>query len=185
MKGYYGMDRETAEAFSGGWFHTGDIGSVDSDGFLRITDRKKDIIVASSGKNIAPQAIENRLKLIPYFENSIVVGDGRNFISALIVPNYDALARLAQSHKIAFQNPLELARNRRIYDLAMAEIDRLTPDLAPFEKIRKIAFVGQEFTSRRRRVDTHVKNPTLCRRKEVQVADRSALRVVKKRASLC
>ena len=109
MKGYYGMDRETAEAFSGGWFHTGDIGSIDPDGFLRITDRKKDIIVTSSGKNVAPQAIENRLKLIPLFENLIVVGDGRSFISALIVPNYDALARLAHGCKIAFRNPRELA----------------------------------------------------------------------------
>src|SRR5262245_11878489 len=100
MKGYYHMERETAEALDGDWFHTGDIGEFDADGFLKITDRKKDLIITSSGKNVAPQAIENRLKLIPYFENAVVIGDGRNFVSALIVPNIEALAAYAQAHQI-------------------------------------------------------------------------------------
>jgi long-chain acyl-CoA synthetase len=146
MKGYYRMDRETAEALSGNWFATGDIGELDTDGFLKITDRKKDLIVTSSGKNVAPQPIENRLKLIPYFENVVVVGDRRSFISALIVPNYNALAAYAKSHDIAFESRSDLIRNPEIYDLAMMEIDRRTEDLSPFEKIRKVAFLDGEFS---------------------------------------
>src|SRR5204862_1065727 len=90
MTGYYHMEAETAEAFTGGWYHTGDIGEFDADGFLKITDRKKDLIITSSGKNVAPQLIENRLKLIPYFENAVVIGDHRNFLSALVVANCSA-----------------------------------------------------------------------------------------------
>ena len=146
MKGYNHMERETAEALAGGWFHTGDIGEVDLDGFLKITDRKKDLIITSNGKNIAPQAIENRLKLIPYFENVVVLGDHRHFISALIVPNLDALVVYARMHKMAFDKPAELLHKRAIYDFAMAEIDRHTEDLAAFEKVKKIAFLEKAFT---------------------------------------
>jgi long-chain acyl-CoA synthetase len=146
MQGYYHLERETSEALADGWFHTGDIGEMDPDGFLRITDRKKDLLVTSSGKNVAPQQIENRLKLIPYFENVVVVGDHRNFISALIVPNYQALADYARAHHIAFESPLELTRKPEIYDLAMKEIQDRTQDLAPFERIKKIAFLNGEFS---------------------------------------
>jgi long-chain acyl-CoA synthetase len=146
MKGYYRMERETEEALAGGWFHTGDIGEFDADGYLKITDRKKDLIVTSSGKNVAPQAIENRLKTIPYFESVVVIGDHRKFVSALIVPNYDALARLARNHGVAFDRPSELVRNRKIYELVMNEIDRHTADLSAFEKVKKIAFLEKEFT---------------------------------------
>jgi long-chain acyl-CoA synthetase len=146
MKGYYGMERETAEALAGGWFHTGDIGELDIDGYLKITDRKKDLIITSSGKNIAPQAIENRLKTIPYFDSVVVIGDHRKFVSALVVPNYDALAKLARAHSIPFERPFELIHNRAIYELAMSDIDRQTADLSAFEKIKKIAFLDKEFT---------------------------------------
>src|SRR5205085_5427696 len=146
MKGYYNLERETAEALDGGWFHTGDVGELDADGFLRITDRKKDLIVTSSGKNVAPQRIENRLKLIPYFENIVLVGDGRKFVSALITPNYDALAAYAREHGIAFQTPTELIRKPEIYDLAMSEIEQHTRDLSDFEKIKKLAFLDKAFS---------------------------------------
>jgi long-chain acyl-CoA synthetase len=146
MKGYYKMERETAEALEGGWFHTGDIGQLDPDGFLHITDRKKDLIVTSSGKNVAPQPIENRLKLIPYFENVVVIGDRRKFVSALITPNYGTLAVYAREHGIAFQTSAELIRKPEIYDLAMSEIERHTQDLSNFEKIKKIAFLDKEFS---------------------------------------
>jgi len=156
MTGYYQMERATADAFEGDWFHTGDIGELDADGFLKITDRKKDIIVTSSGKNVAPQPIENRLKLIPYFANVVVVGDRRNFISALIVPDYEALTAYAHSHKISFDSHAELIGKREIHDLAMAEIDRHTQDLSPFEKVRKVAFLQKEFS-----IDDGELTPTL------------------------
>jgi long-chain acyl-CoA synthetase len=146
MKGYYKMRRETEEALEQGWFHTGDIGEMDPEGFLRITDRKKDLIVTSGGKNIAPQPIENRLKLIPYFENVVLIGDGRNFVSALITPNYEALTTYAREHGIAFGNAAELVRKQEIYDLAMREIERHSQDLSDFEKVRKIAFLDKQFS---------------------------------------
>ena len=146
MKGYYKMPQETAEALEGGWFHTGDGGEIDPDGFLRITDRKKDLIVTSAGKNIAPQPIENRLKLIPYFENVVLVGDRRKFISALIAPNYAALAAYALAHGISFETHAELISKPEIYDLAMNEIEQHTQDLSDFEKIKKLAFLDKEFS---------------------------------------
>ena len=146
MQGYYRLEHETAEALAGGWFHTGDIGQLNKDGFLTITDRKKDLIVTSSGKNIAPQPIENRLKMIPYFDNVIIVGDHQNFISALVVANYDALAAQARARRIAFEHPQELLDKPEIYEMVMAEIERRTEDLSPFEKVRKIAFLDQELS---------------------------------------
>ncbi len=156
MKGYYKMDLESAEALRGGWFHTGDIGNVDADGYLRITDRKKDLIVTSGGKNVAPQPIENRLRMIPYFDNAVVVGDGKSFISALIVPNYAAIAEFARRNGIAFAHPTELIHNREIYNLAMSEIQRCTEDFSNFEKVKKIAFLDRDFT-----IDEGELTPTL------------------------
>ena len=146
MRSYHHLEHETAEALAGGWFHTGDVGEIDADGFLTITDRKKDLIVTSSGKNVAPQPIENRLKLIPYVENAMVVGDHRHFISALIVPDHEAIAGYARAHRIQFGSPSELLHRREIYDLVMNEIEQRTQDLAPFEKIKKIVFLEQEFS---------------------------------------
>jgi long-chain acyl-CoA synthetase len=155
MKGYYNMPHETAEALDRGWFHTGDIGGLDSEGFLHITDRKKDLIVTSGGKNVAPQPIENRLKLIPYFDNVVLIGDRRNFISALIAPNYEALAAFARQNGIPFENPRELVGKPEIYELAMREIEQQTQDLSDFEKVKKIAFLDQ-FS-----IDTGELTPTL------------------------
>ncbi len=146
MQGYYRSEHETAEALAGGWFHTGDIGEIDADGFLKITDRKKDLLVTSNGKNVAPQPIENRLKQIPYFDNVVVIGDHRSFIAALIVPNYFALSAYARAHHLAFGDPHELIHKPEIYDLAMSEIAQYTQDLSSFEKVRKIAFLNGEFS---------------------------------------
>jgi long-chain acyl-CoA synthetase len=119
---------------------------MDANGYLKITDRKKDLIVTSNGKNVAPQPIENRLKLIPYFENVVIVGDRRSFISALIAPNYDALAGYARARGIAFNEPAELIAMPEIRAMVMDQIERYTGDLAEFEKVKKIAFVGEQFT---------------------------------------
>jgi long-chain acyl-CoA synthetase len=156
MKGYYKMPTETAEALQQGWFHTGDIGELDETGFLRITDRKKDLIVTSGGKNVAPQPIENRLKLIPYFDNVVLIGDRRNFIAALITPNYEALVAYARKNGISFDSPNELVSKPEIYELAMREIEQQTQDLSDFEKVKKIAFLDREFS-----IDAGELTPTL------------------------
>ncbi len=145
MKGYYNKEAETKEAFEGGWFHTGDIGRIDEDGFLVITDRKKDIIVTAGGKNIAPQPIENILKTNPYISNGVVIGDRRRFVSALIVPNFDKLEEYARFNGIPFADRSELVKNEKIADFIKAEVDRATPNLASFEKIKKIALLDRDF----------------------------------------
>jgi long-chain acyl-CoA synthetase len=145
MKGYYKMEAETREVMEGGWFHTGDIGHFDADGFLVITDRKKDLLVTSGGKNIAPQPIENLLKTSPYIANAVVLGDRRRFISALIVPDFDKLREFARKQGIAFSSVEELCRDRRVVDFLKEEVDRATPLLASYERVKRIAVLPRDF----------------------------------------
>jgi long-chain acyl-CoA synthetase len=144
MKGYYNKPDATAETLaSDGWFRTGDIGEIDSEGFLRITDRKKDLIVTSSGKNIAPQFVENTLKTSRYITQIVIVGDKRNFPSALIVPNLENLKKCAAAKGVADS---ELMTHPAILQEIQSDIDRLSKDLASFERVKKIALVPHEFT---------------------------------------
>ena len=145
MKGYYKKEAETREAFEGGWFHTGDIGLFDEQGFLVITDRKKDIIVTAGGKNIAPQPIENILKTNPYISNAVVVGDRRRVLSALIVPNFEKLEAFAKQNGITYRDKAELVKNEKVEKLMASEVERATPSLAPYEKIKKILLLDHEF----------------------------------------
>lgn len=145
MKGYYKKEAETQEAFEGGWFHTGDIGQIDKDGFLVITDRKKDLIVTSYGKNIAPQMVENIVKTSPYVSNVVCVGDKRNYISALIVPNFEKLQEIARERNISFSTSSELVKDEYIINFMRDEIDRVCLNLAPFERVKKIALLERDF----------------------------------------
>lgn len=144
MKGYYKMEAETGEAFEGGWFHTGDIGHLDEDGFLVITDRKKDIIVTAGGKNVAPQPIENLLKINPYISNAMVIGDKRRFISAIIIPNFEKLEEYAKFNNIPFDNLINLVKNKKVINFMHSEVERSTPMLSSYEKIKKIALLDRE-----------------------------------------
>jgi long-chain acyl-CoA synthetase len=145
MKGYYKMEEETKETIKEGWLYTGDIGYIDEDGFLVITDRKKDIIVTAGGKNVAPQPIENILKTNPYISNAVVLGDKRRFMSALIIPNFEKLEEYAKSCNIPFEDKQELIKNEQVIRFLEAEINRATPHLASFERIKKIALLDREF----------------------------------------
>jgi long-chain acyl-CoA synthetase len=145
MKGYYKKEAETREAFEGGWFHTGDIGNIDKDGFVVITDRKKDIIVTAGGKNIAPQPIENILKTNPYISNAVVIGDRRRFVCALVVPNFEKLEKYAQSSQIRFSSRADLIANEQVVNFLKAEVDRSTPNLAQYERIKRIAVLDRDF----------------------------------------
>ena len=145
MKGYYKKPAETHEVFEGDWLKTGDIGVLDAEGFLAITDRKKDLIITSGGKNIAPQPIENTLKTNPYIANVAVIGDRRRFISALIVPNFEKLEEYARFNQIPFSSRAELVNNGQVVNFLKAEIDRATPDLASYERIKKIAVLARDF----------------------------------------
>jgi len=156
MKGYYKKPAETAEVFDGDWFRTGDIGHIDGEGFLVITDRKKDIIVTSGGKNIAPQQIENLLKTSPYISSAVVTGDRRKFCSAIIVPNFEKIEQYAASRGIPTSDRPGLVRNRDIVDFLMGEVNKTTVDLASYEKIKKIIVLEKDFE-----IDAGELTPTL------------------------
>ncbi len=150
MQGYYHMAEETESVIrryeDGIWFHTGDIGSIDEDGYIRITDRKKDLIKTSLGKYIAPQPIENMIRSIPMVEQVIVIGNSRKFPSALIVPAFDALKAYARTLDIKVSEHGELVRHPRIVEYFKKRIDEVTRDLAPHEKVKKIALLDEEFS---------------------------------------
>jgi long-chain acyl-CoA synthetase len=147
MKGYFRKPEATAAAIDAeGYFHTGDIGHLDADGFLVITDRKKDLIVTSGGKKVAPQPIENRLKTNPFVSEVVIVGNRRNFPAALVVPNFETLEGWARQQGLPITSRDELAARPEVIALYEKLIQELTPDLAQFEKIKKIALLPREFT---------------------------------------
>jgi long-chain acyl-CoA synthetase len=147
MKGYFNKPEATAEAIDAErWFHTGDIGVIDADGFLTITDRKKDIIVTSGGKNIAPQPIENAIKTNPFFAEVVMIGNKRNYACALVVPNFETLEKWARAQGVSFGGRAELIAEPRVVAYYEQLVRDLTPHLAQFEKIKKIALLPQEFT---------------------------------------
>lgn len=156
FKGYWNNPEETAKAFEGDWFKTGDIGSIDADGYLSITDRKKDLLKTSGGKFIAPQPIENRLKASPLVGYPVVIGDQRKFASVVISPNFPALEHWAQEHSLPFQSRAELIRRPEVVALYEQIIADLNADLAHFETLKKVLLVPDEFT-----VDTGEITPTL------------------------
>lgn len=145
MKGYYKMEEETKEVFEGEWFKTGDIGHLDEEGRLVITDRKKDMIVTAGGKNVAPQPIENLLKTNPYIENALTIGDRRKFISALVVPNFDKIEEYAKFNNIPYETLGDLVKNEKILRFMEGEVDRATPNIANYEKVRKISLLERDF----------------------------------------
>lgn len=144
MKGYWNNPQATAEAIDAqGWFHSGDIGEIDQDGFLKITDRKKDLIVSAYGKNIAPQPIEAALKTSPYIATPVLIGDRRKFLSALIVPNFERLERDAG---VQAGTRDELVRNPIVRELIQREIDQINRELAPFEQVKRFELLPEDFS---------------------------------------
>ncbi|MSQ83418.1 MAG: long-chain fatty acid--CoA ligase [Myxococcales bacterium] len=147
MTGYLHAPEATAEALDEeGWLHTGDIGEVDSDGYLRITDRKKDLIITAGGKNIAPQNVESHFKSSRYISNCMVYGDRRKFLSMLVTLDEDAIAAWATTHDMASKEFAELARSPEVFRLIQREIDDRNRALASFETIKKFAILEHEFT---------------------------------------
>lgn len=147
MMGYYHEPEETALVIKDGWFYTGDIGAIDADGYLTITDRKKDLIVTSGGKNIAPQPIENTVRANALVAEAVMIGDRRKFSVMLIVPNLPVLrARLAALGRPADDEVEALVRRADVVALYQEVIDGLNGDLAPFERVRKLALLPTEFS---------------------------------------
>jgi len=146
FKGYWNLPEETRNAFEDGWFKTGDIGNIDSDGFLSITDRKNDLIKTSGGKFIAPQPIESTLKFYSMIAEAAVLGERRKFPAVVIAPNFVVLEEWARERNIIFTNRGELVSNaqvRTLYDQIVAEVNS---SLAQFEKLKKVLLIADEFT---------------------------------------
>ncbi len=147
MQGYYKNAEATREVLSeDGWFRTGDIGHVDKDNYLFITDRKKDLLKTAAGKFVAPQPIENALKTSPYILNAMVVGDRHKFIVALLVPNAATVAAKAADQGIKFASHAELAAHPWAHALIDSEVKRLTVHLAQYETIKRFALLPEDFT---------------------------------------
>lgn len=147
MKGYFKKDAATREAIDeDNWLHTGDIGMLDEDNFLSVTDRKKNLIVTSGGKNVAPQPIEGALINSPFIEQILLIGDKRKFISALVVPNFENLTGWANKHNLYFDTQDELIRLSEVEDLIQEEIDQRNEDFARYEQVKKFRLLPKEFT---------------------------------------
>ena len=147
MQGYWNLPEATAEVIDAdGWFHTGDIGEIDSDGFLRITDRKKELIINAYGKNVAPAPIENALKASRYIGQAVAIGDRRKFLSALLVPDFEVLKPWAEKQGIGSGDMKALLRDARVRALFAQEVDAVNARLASFEKIVAWELLPDEFT---------------------------------------
>lgn len=144
--GYYKSEEMTSEVFKDGWFHTGDIGELDKDGYLKITDRKKDIIVNSSGKNIAPQKIENLLKSIPLISQAVVFGDKRKTLVALLTLEEQACVDFANEQNWTFKDFAELKASPELSKYLKAEINSRSKELADYERVRNFAILASELS---------------------------------------
>src|SRR2546423_6493951 len=147
FKGYLNKPEKTAEALRDGWLHTGDVGVIDNEGFVRITDRMKDIIITAGGKNVTPSEIENQLKFSPYISDAVVIGDKRSFLTALIMIDHENVEKFAQDQSVPFSNYMSLCRRPEILELIEGEIKRVNAKFARVEQVRKFRLIEQKLTA--------------------------------------
>lgn len=146
--GYLNQPDKTAEIIDpDGWLHTGDVGAVDADGFLRITDRMKDIIITAGGKNVTPSEIENQLKFSPYISDAVVIGDQRKFLTCLIMIDHDNVEKFAQDNDVPFTNYASLCRAPEVQELIWGEIEKVNRNLARVETIKRFRLIDQRLTA--------------------------------------
>jgi len=162
FKGYWNRPEETQNAFVDGWFKTGDIGNIDADGYLSVTDRKKDLIKTSGGKFIAPQPIENSLKLNPLVGTAAIVGDKRKFAAVILSPNFPQLEDWARTNQIPFASRAELVAHPKVQALYEQVVDGVNQNLARFEKLKRVMLVADEFSA-----DNGALTPTMKLRRRV------------------
>ena len=144
FKGYYKNETATLESLKGGWLCSGDVGEIDEDGYLKITDRKKDIIVTAGGKNITPQYIENKLKFSPYINDAVVIGDGRKYLTCLIMIDEENVVKYAQDNKIQFSTYKDLTQHPQIIKLIQGEVDKVNETLSRVEQIKKFRILPKK-----------------------------------------
>jgi long-chain acyl-CoA synthetase len=146
--GYLNLPDKTAEAIDAeGWLHTGDVGEIDAEGFVRITDRMKDIIITAGGKNITPSEIENELKFSPYITDAVVVGDRKPYLSLLVMIDHENVEQYAQERNIPFSDFASLCRAHEVQALIQAEVDRVNAKFARVEQVKKFRLIEQKLTA--------------------------------------
>jgi long-chain acyl-CoA synthetase len=147
FQGYLNQPEKTAETIdAAGWLHTGDVGALDNEGFVKITDRMKDIIITSGGKNITPSEIENQLKFSPYVSDAVVIGDKRPYLTCLVMIDHENVEKFAQDHNIPFTNYASLCRAAEIQDLIWREIETVNANFARVETIKKFMLIERQLT---------------------------------------
>jgi long-chain acyl-CoA synthetase len=146
FQGYWQMPEESAAAFEDGWFKTGDVATIDPDGYVSITDRKKDLIKTSGGKFIAPQPIENSLKANLFVGEAALLGDKRRFPAVLIVPNFAILEEWAQSHGVKFSTHRQLVKSLQVQSLYEGIVEELNQNLAQYEKLKRVLVIHEELS---------------------------------------
>ena len=144
FKGYYKDEEQTKEVLIDGWMHTGDVGVIDDEGYLKLTDRKKDLIITAGGKNVAPQYLENLLKFSPYINDSVVIGDGRKYLTALIVIDEENVTKYAQDNKVQFTTFATMTRAPEVISLIQEEVDKVNKQVARVENIRKFKIIDKK-----------------------------------------
>jgi long-chain acyl-CoA synthetase len=146
--GYLNLPEKTAETFTpDGWLRTGDVGSVDADGYYRITDRMKDIIITAGGKNVTPSEIENELKFSPYITDAVVIGDRRAYLTVIVMVDQENVEKFAQDRDIPFSNYTSLTRAKEVQELIWGEIERVNRKFARVEQIKKFFLLETQLTA--------------------------------------
>jgi long-chain acyl-CoA synthetase len=145
--GYLNKPDKTAEVLRDGWLHTGDVGEIDAAGFVRITDRMKDIIITAGGKNITPSEIENQLKFSPYISDAIVIGDRRSYLTCLVMIDHDNVVKFAQDHDVPFTNYASLCRAPEVQELIGREVEAVNKRFARVETIKRFRLIDQMLTA--------------------------------------
>ena len=146
FKGYYKQELKTAETIVDGWLYTGDIAEIDTDGFVKIVDRKKDIIITSGGKNISPSEIENQLKFSPYVTDAVVIGDRRKYLTCLVMIDNETVSQFAQENNVPFSDFKSLCATSEVQSLVKSEIEQINLSLAQAETLKKFRLIDKQLT---------------------------------------